>query len=62
MLMKKIKRQNIAQRKHHLIELGDMIMINGWGIRYDCMDCQDGWYDDSTPCPNCHAQEVQPNG
>ena len=55
--MRKKHNEKLAQRKHHLIELGDMVMINGWGIKYDCMDSQGGWYDSNTPCPNCGTPE-----
>jgi hypothetical protein len=41
-------------RKHHIIELGDLILTNGYGVRYDCMECTDGMnYKTGQPCRNC---------
>ena len=30
------------ERRHNLIHMGDMISVNGYGIKYDCMECTDG--------------------
>ena len=33
---------HISERKHHLVGFGDLMFCNGYGIKFDCHECNDG--------------------
>lgn len=47
----------VAQRKHHIIKIGDMEFENGFGVRWDCHLCQRGRTVDDEQCPVCGPLE-----
>lgn len=49
----KIHEMDIGQRRHHLIDVGDMILSNGFGIKHDCMLCQKSVTAQGDACPVC---------
>lgn len=46
----------ISERRHHTPKVGDMLLANGYGIKFDCHECSKGLIDDE-PCHICGAPD-----
>ncbi len=56
-IKKRHKREEISSRKHHIVNIGDIEFMNGFGIRFDCMLCKNGYQEDGSECYICGPDE-----
>ena len=53
------KNIDLGTLKHYIISIGNMMLSNGFGVRFGCHQCCDGIMNDGTECWICHSENTK---